>query len=285
MDYKRIYDDLMQTRVNMNRERGKGVYYERHHVVPDFMFQERERKGPLGDRKAIKDNIVLLTVREHLIAHVLLCKIYRGTPYEWKCGTSVFAFFRNFNHGLKVNRAEVYQDKYLKYKMLGLKSLSNERKNKTPVVDAETGEVIGSIENDHPNILSGKWVHHSKGKHTYKNSVTGETIYCATDEKPEGEEWVGQQGDVTGEKNPRFSGISNEEIYTEYKLVALKLGFIPGFKFFRGYYMLKYDCDFPKSLSVYRFNKGRDLYAKLQKETGYKFEPRKVMGLNPEDYL
>jgi len=48
-------------------------------------------------------------------------------------------------------------------RLLGNQSISKARKGKMPVVDAVTREKIGSVPVGHPKVLSGEWVHHSKG--------------------------------------------------------------------------------------------------------------------------
>lgn len=66
MNYKKIYDSLMLSR--KSRGLDKTVlegYYERHHIIPRCM-------GGSDD----ENNLVLLTMREHLLAHLLLVKIY-----------------------------------------------------------------------------------------------------------------------------------------------------------------------------------------------------------------
>jgi hypothetical protein len=50
-----------------NRQKGVGVYYEDHHILPKSIF-------PLWKLK--KENMVLLTAREHFFCHQLLDKIY-----------------------------------------------------------------------------------------------------------------------------------------------------------------------------------------------------------------
>ena len=64
MDYQKIYDNLMKKRL----ENPPTEKFERHHIVP------RSLGG--SDNK---DNLVRLTLREHYIAHLLLCRIHRGT--------------------------------------------------------------------------------------------------------------------------------------------------------------------------------------------------------------
>jgi hypothetical protein len=76
MDYKKIYDDLMQSRLSIKKERyvqkKQGVYFEGHHIIP-------KSKGGLGTSHngVNHPNIVFLTAREHFLAHWLLWRIYR----------------------------------------------------------------------------------------------------------------------------------------------------------------------------------------------------------------
>lgn len=75
MDYNKIYDNLMSTRLEIKSERIKlkkiGDYFEGHHIIPKC-------KGGLGNSSRPKNcqNIVLLTAREHFLAHWLLWRIY-----------------------------------------------------------------------------------------------------------------------------------------------------------------------------------------------------------------
>lgn len=64
MDYKRIYDQLIQKRRD-NPITRKEQYVECHHVVP------RSEGGSDSE-----DNLVNLTAREHYFAHMLLARIY-----------------------------------------------------------------------------------------------------------------------------------------------------------------------------------------------------------------
>jgi hypothetical protein len=75
MDYKKIYNDLMISRLNIKLDRLKekkdGVYFEGHHIIPKC-------KGGSGNSNRPKNNpnIVLLTPREHFLAHWMLWRIY-----------------------------------------------------------------------------------------------------------------------------------------------------------------------------------------------------------------
>jgi hypothetical protein len=65
MNYQQIYTQLIYRAQTENRKKGIGVYYERHHIIPRCL-------GGAND----KTNLVLLTAREHFVAHKLLCEIY-----------------------------------------------------------------------------------------------------------------------------------------------------------------------------------------------------------------
>jgi hypothetical protein len=65
MNYKKHYMMLMETR--KLRVKNSDTYYENHHILPRSM-------GGSND----PENLVLLTVREHFIAHWLLWRIHRN---------------------------------------------------------------------------------------------------------------------------------------------------------------------------------------------------------------
>ena len=63
MNYRKIYDNFIASR--LNREVVEGKYYEEHHIIPKCA-------GGIDD----KDNLILLTAREHLFAHIILTEVY-----------------------------------------------------------------------------------------------------------------------------------------------------------------------------------------------------------------
>lgn len=77
MNYQRIYDQLIDRAQKENRVRQQGgTYYERHHIVPKCLGGEGETS-----QWRTHPNIVLLTAREHFLAHQLLVEMY---PKEYK---------------------------------------------------------------------------------------------------------------------------------------------------------------------------------------------------------
>ena len=67
MNYKKIYDSLIQR--THGRKKRRGVYFENHHIVPKCIGGTDE-----------KTNLVLLTAEEHWVAHLLLVKMYPNVP-------------------------------------------------------------------------------------------------------------------------------------------------------------------------------------------------------------
>lgn len=67
MNYQKLYDTIMANAKRKNREKGQGTYYESHHIIPEC--------APFYGRST-KKNLVLLTAREHFLAHRLLAKLY-----------------------------------------------------------------------------------------------------------------------------------------------------------------------------------------------------------------
>lgn len=69
MNYSKLYDDIIKNRQRCPLKNG---YTEKHHINPKC----------LGG-KDTKDNLVLLTAREHFICHYLLIKIYPPKSRTW----------------------------------------------------------------------------------------------------------------------------------------------------------------------------------------------------------
>lgn len=71
--YTVVYFKIIDRARSEERVKGKGVYYERHHILP--------RSAGGSDTKA---NLVLLTAKEHFICHLLLTKMFEGTYLQSK---------------------------------------------------------------------------------------------------------------------------------------------------------------------------------------------------------
>jgi len=66
-----------------NRLLDKNIYTEKHHIIPECFFKNRKRKGRPGwlegDPDTL-DNLVSLTLKEHMFVHILLPK-FVSTSY------------------------------------------------------------------------------------------------------------------------------------------------------------------------------------------------------------
>ena len=104
MEYYKHYNLLVQKAQQENRTKTKETYYEKHHIVP---------KSEGGSNT--KENLVLLTAREHFIAHWLL---YRDKPNSQ---SRAYAFWKMCTqHNPKQSRytpsSRVYEEARLGFK-------------------------------------------------------------------------------------------------------------------------------------------------------------------------
>lgn len=256
MNYQKIYNSIMERAKISSRVKSKSQYYEKHHVIPDFMFLNRGRNGPKGHLPGNPNdpsNIVLLTEREHILAHILLAKSLIFKRYFAQAASAVTWFFTKVvgDHPRQLHRSVGAMRKYEKYRAMGLEGISMARSGNMPCVDAITRISVGSQSTSHPKVLSGEWMHHSKGIRQSKEQIEKTRLQ------------------VSGLGNPRSSGITNEEILETYIWLTLQLGGIPGFQTYRKWYKLNFCIDFPKSLSSFRFNSGKDLYPLIESATGF----------------
>jgi hypothetical protein len=79
MHYENIYTSLIKTRQQLQRTKNNDSLLEKHHILP---------KSLGGDDS--KENLVLLTPREHYLAHWLLYKIHTSTNKA----KMAYAFFK-----------------------------------------------------------------------------------------------------------------------------------------------------------------------------------------------
>ena len=81
MHLKNHYLNLIQRAKKEDRQKGQGVYFEEHHIIPKCLNGTDD-----------EDNLVLLTAKEHYVAHHLLHKIYKNNKslflaYHYMCFT------------------------------------------------------------------------------------------------------------------------------------------------------------------------------------------------------
>lgn len=94
MNYTHVYNMLMESRQILNRIKVKGDGLEVHHIIP----------RSLGGSNS-KSNLVVLTAREHYLAHLLLIKMHEGRNKA----KMVYAFHRmNFCNGSQARNSKDY---------------------------------------------------------------------------------------------------------------------------------------------------------------------------------
>lgn len=273
MNYKKIYENLCslcqttsaKERIfnrNPNDERLNGdyIYTEKHHIIPKHI-------GGVNDNA----NLVEMLPEEHYMAHLLrfkayndrndflairfmvngyMNKIYLNEKISVKLKNKLVSSFKqNISMFRKQNTWQTKE---------GIKKISEARKGTMPVVNVITNEMIGSVDTNHPNVISGKWVHHSTGKLSVICKKTGNKKYITTKEyNTNKKKYAANVGDVKGIKNPMFSGFSDEDLINLVADFSIKmdLGFLLPYRMVSEHYRKyeKYE-KLPKSFSSFRFN-------------------------------
>lgn len=100
MNYTKLYDNLINTAIRDNRVKSDTDYYELHHIIPRCL-----------NGSDLNENLVLLTAREHFLAHWMLTKIYKN---DYRL---IYAFnrFSQTNKGLRGQRSRLYKYAREKY--------------------------------------------------------------------------------------------------------------------------------------------------------------------------
>jgi hypothetical protein len=166
MDYLKIYNTLCERGRLRNKRRGSNL--EKHHIIPTFFFKDSKRNHRYkdgifnGDGEGL-NNITYLTPREHFISHLLLCKIWKGTKWEYRCYCSLKMFVNGGQVNKKRSVFEYSSRKYEYYKTKANAKISEGKSGTMPAKDAITGERVGIVSVEHPNVISEKWVHITKG--------------------------------------------------------------------------------------------------------------------------
>ncbi|AJD82042.1 HNH homing endonuclease [Yersinia phage vB_YenM_TG1] len=198
---------------------GDYLYKESHHIIPKFEGRD--------DRA---ENLVDLLPEEHYLIHLIRYKAFK----KYQDFKSVYFVVNGF-----ISKASIDEKPFAKKIGLhrhfvskfrlehgwqtekGRKSISVARKGTMPAKDAITGESVGSIDVNHPKVLSGEWIHHTKGFVSCIDE-TGKKIRLSKEErkirnlKPVG-------GDMAGSKNPNFKAITPEIEQRFFALIPLAI--------------------------------------------------------------
>ncbi len=141
MDYQQIYNDLISKACDEKRTKQSATYYENHHILPRCM-------GGTDD----SFNLILLTAKEHWVAHCLLTKITSGRDL-YKMSQALILMGRVIDPSKRQNSGL-----YEKARKNIAVEVSRRHTGTLIVKDKKTGIRIGRVSKNHPNVLSGKWI-------------------------------------------------------------------------------------------------------------------------------
>lgn len=244
MNYKKIHDKLIKylrntnikTRIfkrnkNDSRLTMKNIYVEVHHIIP----------RSLGGVDELY-NLVETLPEEHLFLHMLRYKIFRkredalAVRFMLNGICSREAFVKNkliLNKKIRSGycwlrtHAQFLRKTEGWHSPEGIERIRESRRGKMPARDILTGGLVGQVELTHPNVLSGRWVHHSKGRKQSREEIEAKIPL------------------LIGQNNPNASGLTEEyfvekglEMFHEFgKILAwgamLKLSKSRGFKWIK----------------------------------------------------
>ena len=272
MNYLKIHDKLINymrctplkerisNRNNLDpRLHEDSIYVEIHHIIPKS----------LGGKDCVQ-NLVEVLPEEHIFLHMLRYKIFNRMEDMWAVRFMLNGYanpnkFKKMNYscltkkirmGYSWVRSKAQNIRKVKgwHTESGLKRISNSRKNTLVVKDSNTNKIIGSVSIKHPKVISGEWVHHSKGRIQSQREIEEKRIR------------------FSGQDNPNASGLSEEyfvkkglEAYHKYGRILswkemINLGEQEGFKWI-------------KSLKSRFNNRGcRGYYDELEKITNTKYD-------------
>lgn len=129
--YKKVYDSLIDKGKKRGLDKSKlEGYFEKHHIVPKCLGGTNE-----------KENLVLLTAREHIVAHELLQRIY---PNNFKIATAMVAMLMGSKptserNGLVSSKQAAYYRKMFSELKKGTKGHSQTEETRKLISKINTG--------------------------------------------------------------------------------------------------------------------------------------------------
>lgn len=156
MNYEKIYNSLIENKKALTRSLNDGNNYDLHHILPRSL-------GGTDD----EDNLVLLTYKEHFVAHELLVKIYPTKAMKAALFVMVHSIspsHKEFNCKLSARKYEQIKTEYV-----------NSLKKKT--VCLETGVIYES--RDAANEAVGLSRHSADIVHCFNSNKTAGGFHWA----------------------------------------------------------------------------------------------------------
>jgi hypothetical protein len=297
MDYKKLYYKLcnycktvditerMKVRDKLDERLYKEyIYTENHHIIPKH-----------AGGKDVHHNLVRMLPEEHFMAHLIRYKAYNDKNDFISVRFMINGFLNksyitdipkktmNKMIGRYKQKVGEFRKNHTWHTSEGVKRISESKQGTMPVVDSITGDKIGSVPTNHPNVLSGKWVHHSSGKVSVTD-LDGNKKYISSVEYQNNKDiYKPNSGDTNGIKNPRYSGITDAQL-VDYLIefsTKVGVGYLIGWPRVNSFYREKYNIPMPKHFSSFRFNGGGigELYRIASEISGLKINkyPRGIL--------
>lgn len=127
--YTLWYNSIINLAKSQQRNKDNNIYFESHHIIPKCMG------GTYG-----KENLVLLTGREHFICHLLLCKMVEYKSQEYFKLVNAILYFKGQNIKCNKNR---YISSYL-YEHYRIMSSKFKKENYNREKDIARGNKISA---------------------------------------------------------------------------------------------------------------------------------------------
>jgi len=148
LNYQRIYNEII-----INRKLNKILegYTEKHHIIP----------RSLGGTDA-KDNLVILSAREHFICHLLLTKIYNEGTIEWikmiKAFHMMMYYLSDTQHRyINSHFYDYLKIKYVKAQTLNQSGKNNSQYGKKWIIHSETQKIKKIYQTELAQYLNQGW--------------------------------------------------------------------------------------------------------------------------------
>lgn len=159
MDYRSIYKTLIAKAQGESRKKSKDFYFEVHHIKPKSL-------GGTGKNHEWRThpNLVLLTAKEHFVAHLLLCEIY---PDNQKLKKALWALV----NATKDNRYKVSARVYERTKQEYIQTIKGVPKSKQALEKrTATRKQKGNYSRSQEAIQKGIETRKANGSYHYKRT-------------------------------------------------------------------------------------------------------------------
>lgn len=249
---------LSKRDINDIRLSEKYIYTEKHHINPKYEGIDNSL-----------DNLVELLPEEHIFIHFLRFKVFENIndyyAFRFSLNTITkkditlktilnkklrrnYSYRRNIAYKLRIEK-KYHSDKTLN-------TLRNLLKNKIIVKDSVTGKLIGKVDKNNSNVISGKWVHHTKGMHSFIDTRTNEKVYI--DIKDKKEYHIVNHHSQKGINNTNYSKVTDDEILSYYDDFFEKYNLIPYLDVIRKIYNDKIPIHLKSDFRFVNFGGGKN---------------------------